>query len=203
MILLVAPAGYGKTTLARQWAERQSGPVAWYRTTRVSGDVAALAVGLDKLLAETAPPAGRDPRRIASIAAVNPRPEPLARALVSTYASLPAELLLVLDEWEAAATEDADTLVGALVDELPIRVIVTSRTRPHWLASRLQVYGEALEIGLDELSMTDEEARGVLWPGIGKTDIQSLLDTARGWPAVLGLAALTAGRTRPPRELLP
>ncbi len=27
--VLAAPAGYGKTTLARQWADRQSSPVAW------------------------------------------------------------------------------------------------------------------------------------------------------------------------------
>jgi hypothetical protein len=59
--LLAAPAGYGKTTLARQWAERQTGPVAWYRTTRASGDVALLAVQLVELLAPIAPIAPPDP----------------------------------------------------------------------------------------------------------------------------------------------
>ena len=43
IILLVAPAGYGKTTLAHEWLdERQA---AWYRCGPASADVAALAVG--------------------------------------------------------------------------------------------------------------------------------------------------------------
>ncbi len=46
LILLVAPAGYGKTTLARQWLAAYRRPVAWYRATPASADVAALATGL-------------------------------------------------------------------------------------------------------------------------------------------------------------
>ncbi|HVS85994.1 MAG TPA: hypothetical protein VHD91_10210, partial [Gaiellaceae bacterium] len=37
VVVFAAPAGYGKTTLAKQWSARQTGPVAWYRTTRASG----------------------------------------------------------------------------------------------------------------------------------------------------------------------
>jgi LuxR family transcriptional regulator, maltose regulon positive regulatory protein len=44
VIMLVAPAGYGKTTLARQWLATR--PHAWYQANRASSDVAALAVGL-------------------------------------------------------------------------------------------------------------------------------------------------------------
>src|SRR5205085_10098900 len=77
--VLAAPGGYGKTTLARQWSQRQTGPVAWYRTTRASGDVALLAVELDELLASIAPEVPREPPTVASIAAVNPSPKPLGR----------------------------------------------------------------------------------------------------------------------------
>src|SRR5215475_14226804 len=72
--VLAAPAGYGKTTLAHQWSERQAGPVAWYRTTRASGDVALLAVQLDELLASHAPELPREPGKVGSIASVNPSP---------------------------------------------------------------------------------------------------------------------------------
>src|SRR5262249_34033871 len=44
IILLVAPAGYGKTTLAREWLEDKR--AAWYRGSLASADVAALAVGI-------------------------------------------------------------------------------------------------------------------------------------------------------------
>src|SRR5689334_23714383 len=44
VMLLVAPAGYGKTTLARQWLRDRKH--AWYQATPASSDVAALALGL-------------------------------------------------------------------------------------------------------------------------------------------------------------
>ena len=201
VILLAAPAGYGKTTLARQWSARQTGPVAWHRTTRASGDVAALAVALDELLNTAVQQPKRDPRRIAAIASVNARPQPLARALVSTYASLTADVLLVLDEWDAADTAEADELLAHLVDELDIRFLITSRTRPPWFTSRLTVYGEGLEIGIDELTMTDQEALAVLSVVQSPPNPQSLVATARGWPAVLGLAAMTSRDV--PRRLVP
>src|SRR5438270_6621845 len=53
-ILLIAPAGYGKTTLARQWAARQTA-LYWYAARTGSADVAQLAVGLAGTLAELAP----------------------------------------------------------------------------------------------------------------------------------------------------
>ena len=83
--VLAAPAGYGKTTLARQWSQRQAGPVAWYRTTRASGDVALLAVQLDELLASIAPDLPREPQKVATIASVNPSPQPLGRAILQTF----------------------------------------------------------------------------------------------------------------------
>ena len=189
--LLVAPAGYGKTTLARQWSSRQPGPVAWYRTTRASGDVALLAVQLDELLASVAPDLPREPGQVASIASVNPSPKPLARAIVRTFQPLTRDVLLVVDEWEAAGTEEADALLAMLVEGLDIRFLVTSRTRPPWFASRLEVYGEGREIGVEELAMTDAEAAQVLAAAGAVAGRARLMRTAGGWPAVLGLAAIS------------
>src|SRR5437899_12626998 len=53
--VLASPAGYGETTLARQWSKRQGGPVAWDRTTRASGDGALLAGPVDDLLGSLSP----------------------------------------------------------------------------------------------------------------------------------------------------
>ena len=91
--VFAAPAGYGKTTLARQWSQRQNGPVAWYRTTRASGDVAVLAAKLDELLASIAPDLPREPRQVASIASVNPSPKPLGRAILRTFETLIEDVL--------------------------------------------------------------------------------------------------------------
>jgi LuxR family maltose regulon positive regulatory protein len=193
--LLAAPAGYGKTTLARQWSALETGPVAWYRTTHASGDVAALAVGLDKVLAAATSPGGREPARVAAIASANAQPGPLGRALVSIYGGVGSDALLVVDEWEAAGTQEADELMKLLVEGLEMRLLVTSRERPSWLRGRRAVYGEVFELGVDELTMTDDEALQVL--SRKREDAEALLETARGWPAVLGLAARSSARGVP------
>ena len=189
--VLAAPAGYGKTTLARQWSERQTGPVAWYRTTRASGDVALLAVQLDDLLASIAPDLHREQPTVAAIASVNPSPKPLARAILRTFRPLTQDVLLVVDEWEAAGTEEAEELLSMLVDGLGIRFVITSRARPDWFTPRLEVYGEGLEIGMDELAMNDDEAAQVLTTIGALAGRARLMRTADGWPAVLGLAAMS------------
>jgi LuxR family maltose regulon positive regulatory protein len=189
--VLAAPAGYGKTTLARQWSQRQTGPVAWYRATRASGDVALLAVQLDELLASIAPDLPREPQQVASIASVNPSPQPLGRAIVRTFESLPRDILLVVDEWESAGTDEAEELLSMLVEGLDIRFLITTRTRPDWFTPRLEVYGEGLEIGMDELAMTDEEATKVLAAVGAVAGRARLMRSADGWPAVLGLAAMS------------
>jgi LuxR family transcriptional regulator, maltose regulon positive regulatory protein len=189
--VLAAPAGYGKTTLARQWSQRQSGPVAWYRTTRASGDVALLAVQMDDLLAAIAPELPREPEKVATIASVNPSPQPLGRAILRTFEPLSRDVLLVVDEWEAAGTEEAEELLSMLVEGLDIRFLITTRTRPDWFTPRLEVYGEGLEIAVDELTMTDEEAALVLHAVGAVAGRARLMRTADGWPAVLGLAAMS------------
>ena len=189
--VLAAPAGYGKTTLARQWSQRQAGPVPWYRTTRASGDVALLAVQLDELLASIAPELPREPEKVATIASVNPSPQPLGRAILRTFARLSRNVLLVVDEWETAGTAEAEELLSMLVEGLDIRFLITSRTRPDWFTPRLEVYGEGLEIGVDELAMTDDEAAQVLTSVGAVAGRARLMRTADGWPAVLGLAAMS------------
>jgi ATP/maltotriose-dependent transcriptional regulator MalT len=189
--LFAAPAGYGKTTLARQWGERQTGPVVWHRTTRASGDIALLAVQIDELLASIAPEVPREPGKVASIASVNPSPKPLGRALVRTFEPLTQDVLLIVDEWEAAQTSEAEELLAMLVDGLDIRFVITTRERPEWFVPRLQVYGEGLEIGTEELTMTDDEAAAVLATAGAMAGRARLMRTAAGWPAVLGLAAMS------------
>ncbi len=189
--MFAAPAGYGKTTLARQWGERQDCPVVWYRTNRASGDVALLAVQFDELFASLAPELPRDPGKVGAIAAANPSPSPLGRSLVRTFGAITQDILVIVDEWEAAVTPESDELLSMLVDGIPVRWVITTRERPDWFTPRLQVYGEALEIGVDELRMTDEEAVQVLTAAGAEAGRARVMRTAAGWPAVLGLAAMS------------
>ena len=50
IILLVAPAGYGKTTLAREWSSQRGRHALWYRASASASDIAAIAQAFAKLI---------------------------------------------------------------------------------------------------------------------------------------------------------
>src|SRR3954449_12900327 len=59
ILMLIAPAGYGKTTLAREWVESGGRRFGWYSAGRSSADVAAVAAGLAAAVADVVPHVGR------------------------------------------------------------------------------------------------------------------------------------------------
>ena len=204
LILLVAPAGYGKTTLAREWLAAYQRPVAWYRASTASADVAALATGLAAEI-DAAIDDGTTVTnsRMTSLAAVQQRPDVLARALHRSRETWPARLVVAIDDYHQLSGSDAaEAFVGELVSLLPATFVITTRTRPSWFSPRLSVYGEAVEVGTSELAMTEPEARQVFEASSRGSPRRSTLEIARGWPAVIGLAART-GRTDFPAKALP
>jgi ATP/maltotriose-dependent transcriptional regulator MalT len=121
---------------------------------------------------------------------------------VQTYEPLTEDVLLIVDEWEAAGTEEAEQLLSTLVDQLSIRFLITTRSRPDWFTPRLEVYGEGLEIGVEELAMTDAEAADVLTVSVAAAGRARLLRTAAGWPAVIGLAAMSGQADVSPERVM-
>ena len=72
----------------------------------------------------------------------------------------------------------------------PLKLFLTSRKRPSWATSRRLLYGDIYEIGRSLLAMSQEEAEQVLADRRG-SEASGLIALADGWPAVIGLAALT------------
>ncbi len=195
--MLIAPAGYGKTTLARQWTGTEERPAVWYLGSPASADVAALAAGVAKTGAELIP--GCD-KRIRERLRVTQRPEDevdvLAEIVAEDLAGWPEGTWLVLDEYQfAAESPPADEFMGRLVDLTSFNVLIASRTRPAWATARKILYGEIFELGRNALAMNDEEARDALEErGV---EAPGLVVLADGWPAVIGLAAAADGPALP------
>jgi LuxR family maltose regulon positive regulatory protein len=188
--MLVAPAGYGKTTLARQWlADR---PHAWLQASEASSDVVALAAQLAKTLA----PLGRGPneRLLARIQTMRDSAKELrsiAELQAREFDQWPEDAWLAIDDYEHIARADAaEAYVRALLDELNMRLLVASRLSPSWATPRALLYGEIIGIDRTDLAMRRAETRSVL-RAVPEASASEIFELAEGWPALIGLASLT------------
>jgi LuxR family transcriptional regulator, maltose regulon positive regulatory protein len=197
-ILVTAPAGYGKTTLAMEWLQGRE-DVVWYRATNASADVAAFSAGLAETVAQLVPGAGERLRQRLRVADTPERAaRPLAELLAEDLAAWPDGALLVIDDYHLVAdSQPVEDFFDWLLTLAPgLRVLVTTRRRPRWASARRILYGEITEIGRDQLVMNAEEAGRVLEDRTPES-VRALVAQAEGWPALIGLAALTAAREIP------
>jgi len=188
VITLVAPAGYGKTTLAREWlASRRS---AWYTASNASADVAALAVGIANAAAPLLPRASdRVSKWIEQCPDPTSRVEKLAEVVARELSIFPRESWLVVDDFHLTMDAEAPSLFFERFEATTgMRILLTSRRRPSWVTARRLLYGEVYELGQSSLAMTEDEANRVLGESMNRS-AGGLVALAEGWPAVIGLAS--------------
>lgn len=192
-ILITAPAGYGKTTLAHEWVQGRD-DVVWYRATAGAADVAAFSAGIADVVAALVPGAGERLKQRLRVADTPERAaRPLAEILSEDLESWPEDALLIIDDYHLVAdSAPVEEFMDWLLMLTPVlRVLVTSRRRPKWASARRILYGEITEIGREQLAMTTEEAAPIL-DRRSTEDVRRLVEQAEGWPALIGLAALAA-----------
>src|SRR6266516_3304483 len=191
-IVLVAPAGYGKTTLARQWFTRHKRKAVWFRAGPASTDVAALAHGLAHAAEDVLKGSGaRLQEHLRTSHCPNSEVLHIADILVDDLAGWPADLWMVIDDYQHLANEpNAERLIDAVVARGTIPLFVTSRIRPSWVSAKRLLYGEVAEFGPNILAMTHEEAARAVPRKTDASVLAGLMALAEGWPAVSGLASL-------------
>jgi LuxR family maltose regulon positive regulatory protein len=163
--VLVAPAGYGKTTLLAEWAERDPRPFAWLTLDDGDADVARLSDALGERLAEADPGRSRPVVVVVDDAHVLRRRRSLA-AVTALADHLPPGSLLAL----------------------------ASRAEPALPLARLRAQGALIELRARDLAMTEREAATLLrraGVSLEPAEVATLMTRTEGWPAGLYLAALS------------
>ena len=198
LILVCAPAGFGKTAVLADWARRGRWPVAWLSLDAGDNDparfwrhaVAALDGARPGIGERVAPLLG--PPASVSFG-------PLVTALVNELADQPGEddLLLVLDDYHLVSSEPVHASVGFLLEHRPPRLhlVLASRSDPPLPLARLRGRGQLAELRATELRFTFEEAAALLReaadPGLPDAVAAALAARTEGWAAGLQLAGLS------------
>ncbi|TMK70566.1 MAG: hypothetical protein E6G50_08185 [Actinobacteria bacterium] len=204
VLILTAPAGYGKTTVAREWLSQEGRMAIWCQITSASLDVAALSTAVALACRSAIPDAGAALiDRLRATRNALPEPEVLAETLARDLLEWPEVAWLVLDDYHTLLdSPPSERFVEDLFRRAKIRALILTRRRPSWLSARQLIHGEAHELGANVLAMTHGEACAVLDDEEGQR-VSGLLALTQGWPAVIGLAALSGASVIDLEDLLP
>jgi len=192
-VCVVAPAGYGKTTVLAQWAARKGNRVAWVSVDRRDNDPVVLlryvAAALDRVepidpgVFQALASAG-----VSVLGTVLPR-------FASAVSAMAEPVALVLDHVELLDNRECVDAVAELAMRLPTgsQLLLASRRTPPLPVALLRAQGQMAEIGVDQLAMNEQEARALLegaGVGLADADLTEVRRRTEGWPVGLHLAAL-------------
>ena len=196
LILVSAPAGYGKTTLVTTWLSQLEGTEkCWLSLDEDDNDLQQFF----RYLASTIRPLPDGGSQLSQLLQSN-QPFP-AKILVKTFVhdvtSVTTPFILVLDDYHAIDSVEVDNALADLLDLMPpqMTLVMTSRSDPGFPISRLRARGQLSELRADDLRFTEAEAAQFLQQTMGLTllpsQIADLENRTEGWIAGLQMAALS------------
>ena len=199
LTLVIAPAGYGKTTLLGQvlnsvikdgrrvaWIsldEYDNAPVRfWAYVVEALGgvqpEIRAILGGMRK---QACPPADC----------------PLISGLINEFNNHQQPTILVLDDYHVISTATIHQDLQYLLQQLPrnLHIVIASRKQPQLSLSRMRANGQVVEVGCEELSFTLEEVgiffQRVMKLSLNPEEVQQIFGLMEGWIAGLQLAGLS------------
>jgi LuxR family maltose regulon positive regulatory protein len=193
IVSVVAPSGFGKTTLLSQWAEHDSLAFAWVSVEEADNDPKVLLSRI-ALALDTIEPIGRQ-----VFDALTSPGSSIAGSVVprlgSALSSRTSPVALVLDDVHVLRNSEGRAALSMLADHVPrgSRLVLSGQVDPPLRIARLRAEGRILEIGPADLSLTREEASALLREAgvvLGEQEVAELYRRTEGWPVGLYLAAL-------------
>ena len=202
LLLVSAPAGFGKTTVLAEWLTRAGAPrddglaAAWLSLDPGDNDAETFWTYVIAALRTVEPDVGTS--ELALLQAPQPPPvEAVLTTLLNSLASTGKELVLVLDDYHVVESMDVHEGIAFLLDHLPPRVhlAIATRADPPLPLARLRARGDLVEVRAADLRFTQEETAAYLNEGMNleltAADVAALEGRTEGWIAALQLAALS------------
>jgi LuxR family transcriptional regulator, maltose regulon positive regulatory protein len=193
IVLVVAPAGYGKTTLLSQWAGRNGQPFAWVSLDEADNDPKVLLSYVAEALNTVEP---IDEQVFDALAFPGSSvPGSVILRLGSAFASITSPMVLILDDVHVLRNSKCRAALSVLADHVPggSQLVLAGRGEPPLPVARLRTEDKILEIGSDDLSLNHADASSLLRGAgvtLGEDEVADLHQRTEGWPAGLYLAAL-------------
>lgn len=205
LVLLVAPAGYGKTAaLSRQLSLMPPGCATAWVTADAEDDLARFLACLGAALEPYDPPWRMAPEALAGTALQERGLRVAVDEFVNALGALPVEHgVIALDDMHSVPDVKIFEFVQQLLDRLPQQwtVAITTRVGPPLALARLVARRELAEFGQVELGFSRQEVRR-LCDAMGLDDAEAvagqLHDRTQGWAAGICLGLSTAGSSSAP-----
>jgi len=193
VVSVVAPAGYGKTTLLAQWAERDERVFAWVSVDEKDNDPKVLLTYLARAL-DAVQPVDRRLFDVLSSPASSV-PGSVVPRLGAAFTAMTTPVVLVLDDVHLARNSECRAALSVLADLVAAasRLVLAGRDEPPVQIARLRAEGRVFQIGPEDLALTRHEAAILLRAAevtLGEDEVAELHRRTEGWPVGLYLAAL-------------
>jgi LuxR family maltose regulon positive regulatory protein len=215
LVLVSAPAGFGKTTLLSEWlrtrpqwvtAENHPPGVAWLSLDTEDNELTRFLGYLIAALEPIAPEVGQSVGNLLRLPQLPPT-EMILTTLINELCSLSTDLVLILEDYHTIETGAIHRALTFLLDNLPpqVHLVISTRADPPLPLSRWRSRGMLVEIHADHLRFTSQECVAYLndtmdlnlIPG----DITALNRRTEGWIVGLQLAALALRSKRAQQDI--
>jgi len=194
MVLVSAPAGYGKTTLLALWRARDERPFAWVSLDASDNDPVALTAAIIEALG---PVLELDAGLGAALAVPDPPLEDyVLPSLADACLEADRSFVLALDDLHLVTDARCHGAIGYLGARLPpgCQLALATRTEPALPVASLRAHGKLTEVRAADLSLQAAEAAAMLRAAgveLSGDRLGQLVQRTEGWPAALYLAALS------------
>ena len=196
LILVSAPAGYGKTTLLSDWISQKTLPASWLSLDNSDNDPAVFLGYVISGIQNIQQDFGQSALRFLNSPA-SPSFESIAGLLINELLNINQNFLLVLDDFHLVKSNEVLKLVTYLLEHIPgnIHIVILTRSDPALSVSRLRSQHQLVELRSSDLSFSANDISILfnkkLRLGLSIEDVYTLEAKTEGWIAGLQLTALS------------